>query len=211
MGHNVPAFSSLYRKRACFEKGQKGERRVGLILLAYLLLGTPLTVRASLGVSESGGAAQASIGALGVLAQLDARLVLADGKLRLMPRYGRRKKRGRAKSAGRVWREVLRMAMKASDGVRLDVRVRLGLGEAHATAMAAGAVRASASALLASMGVPLWGEMRVAPDFAAPGFLLSARCIFSFTPGDIMVAALGAAGKKLRKEGFTWLSIPSRA
>ena len=184
---------------------------MGLILLAYLLMGTPVTVRVSLGVSGAGGAAQASIGALGVLAQIDALLRLEGKKLRFVPRYGPQKKRGKNKSAGHLWREVLRAALRAARLVRFDVRMRLGLGEAHATAMAAGAVRAFLSSLLASRDEPLSGELVVAPDFAAPGFLLTARCIFSFTPGDIMIAALGVAAKKMRKEGFTWLSIPSRA
>ena len=184
---------------------------MGLIVLVYLLLGTPLTVRASLGVSGAGGVAQASVGTLGVLAQIDARLCLCERKLRFIPRYGTQKRQRRGKSAGHIWREVLRAALRSSEVIHIDVRARLGLGEADATAVAAGAVRALLTSLLASRDEPLEGALVVVPDFSAPGLLLTARCIFSFTPGDIMIAALSAATKKMRKEGFTWLSIPSRA
>ena len=190
---------------------KKGAKRVGLILLTYLLLGTPVTVRACFGLSGAGGAAQASIGALGLSAQIDALLRFNGKKLRFVPRYGAQRKRGRKKSAGHLWREALRAAIRGTNLVHLDVRMRLGLGEAHATAQAAGAVRALLLALLASRDEPFSGGVIVAPDFSGPGLLLTARCIFSFTPGDIMFAALGAATKKLRNEGFTWLSIPSRA
>ena len=184
---------------------------MGLILLVYLLLGTPLTVRASIGVSGAGGVAQASIGALGMLAQIDARLCLKGKRLQLEPRYGTQKKRRRGKSAGHIWREALRAALRSSERIHVDVRARLGLGEADATAMAAGAVRALLASLLASRDEPLEGALIIVPDFSAPGLLLTARCIFSFTPGDIMIAALQTAAKKVRKEGFTWRSIPSRA
>ena len=192
--------------------GKKGERRVAMILLAYLLLGVPVTVRASAGLSNLEGAAQVSLSALGACLQRDAVLRWGPGpRPRLCARYARSPKSGAGAGpdAALVWR-ILHAALRASRVRHLRVGVRLGLLEAQQTAVAAGAVRALLTSVLAASREVQGCEVAVVPDFAAPGLLLSARCIFSFTPGDIMFAALGAAASKLRKEGFTWHSIPSK-
>lgn len=184
---------------------------MGWVALAYLLLGASVTVRASAGLCGAGGAAQVSIGALGVCAQLDAVLALEDGRLRLTPRYGTQRQRRRGKRPGAVWRDALRKALHASGGARAQVCVRLGLPEAHETALAAGAARALLASLLAAASDEASWELVVRPDYAEPGLLLTARCIFSFTLGDIMFAALRAAANQRWKEGTRWLSIQSRA
>ena len=47
--------------------------------------------------------------------------------------------------------------------------------------------------------------------FAAQDAAATARCIVSMRVGDIMLAAAKAGGRKKRKEGLQWKSIPSRA
>lgn len=197
---------------------------MGAVLLAYLLLGAHVTVRAQAGLSAAGGTAQASIGALGLRAQLDATLTLQGGRLRLTPRYGARRERGK-KSAGRAWRAALRTALRVSRGAFIQIHLRAGLPEAHETALLTGAARAVLSSLLAAQGGAARCELAVRPDYVSSGLVLTARCIFSFTPGDIMLAALregvkkrlpahrAAKEKRLKsgeKRGNAW-PIPSRA
>ena len=190
--------------------GKKGAKRVAMIVLAYLLLGVPITVRVSLGVSNLEGALQVSLGALGIALQRDA-LLRWEPRPKLCDRYEQPQKK--KAHGGLDTPQVLHLARTALHAARFErfqVAVRLGLLEAHQTAVAAGAVRALLTSVLAAAREVHSCEVTVAPDFASPGLLLTARCIFSFTPGDIMFAALGAAVSKLRKEGFTWHSIPSK-
>lgn len=192
--------------------GKKGAKRVAMIVLAYLLLGVPVTVRASIGISNLEGAAQVSLGALGVALQRDAMLRWGPGiRPGLRARYENSPKRktGGGMDMARLL-HLARTALRAARVQRFQIGVRLGLLEAQQTAVAAGAVRALLSSVLAASREVQTCEVAVVPDFASPGLLLTARCIFSFTPGDIMFAALGAAVSKLRKEGFTWHSIPSK-
>ena len=181
------------------------------ILLAYLLLGVPVTVRASVGISNLEGAAQVSLSALGVALQRDARLCWTPGP-GLRARYGRPQKGktlGKADAARAL--RFARAALRASRFARFQVGARIGLLEAQQTAVAAGALRALLTSVLAAAPRARACEVAVVPDFAGAGLLLSARCIFAFTPGDIMVAAIGAAVRKRRKEGLTWhSSIPSK-
>lgn len=178
-------------------------------LVAYLLLGARITVRAGAAICDGGGAACASVTALGIELRTDAVLALRDGRLRFFPRYERARKRKTRSGAWKTARLALRL-LRTADGARVSVRVRLGLFEAHETAVAAGAARALASALLATLHGAR-GEVSVAPDFGGPCLTASARCIFSLTAGDIMFAALRASAKKLRGGGSVWRSIPSRA
>ena len=74
-----------------------------------------------------------------------------------------------------------------------------------------GGIRAAADGLLAGLGRTECSDIRVTADFAARGVWAAARCIVSMRVGDIMLAAAKAAGRKKRKEGLQWKSIPSRA
>ena len=101
--------------------------------------------------------------------------------------------------------------LKAADWELIALHMRAGLEDAGATAMLAGGIRAAADGLLAGLGRTECSDIRVTADFAARGVWAAARCIVSMRVGDIMLAAAKAAGRKKRKEGLQWKSIPSRA
>ena len=82
----------------------------------------------------------------------------------------------------------------------------IGLGPGDPDLMSVRAHR-----LLAGLGRTGCSDIRVTADFAARGVWAAARCIVSMRVGDIMLAAATAAGRKKRKEGLQWKSIPSRA
>ena len=92
-----------------------------------------------------------------------------------------------------------------------DVRLRIGTQDASLTALIAGAVRSLGASLEAVVGQRFPCEVQAEPVFSAPCFALSARCIFSLVPGDIMFAVAKAAVKKMQREGFSWRSIPLKA
>ena len=93
---------------------------------------------------------------------------------------------------------------------RIAIHLRMGLGDACQTAVAAGAAQALICALLASAGYGQACELRIVPEFS--GTCLHARLqgIFSCQVGDIILAALKTACRN-RKEGLKWTSIPLRA
>lgn len=188
-----------------------------LVALIYLLLCMPVTVRASVGLSDAQNAVQTSVFALGVGMRFDGVIEKrADGlALHLTPRYGERKRkrheRMRSLSSLKKAKPFLVAAMNEVEFTRLDLHMRLGMEEAWSTAVTAGAIRAAAASLLSCLQNVPPCDLRVEADFRAPCFLLTAHCIFSAMPGDIMFAVIKTAVKKTRKEGFKWISIPSRA
>lgn len=185
------------------------------VYILYLLLCLPVTVRAALGVNDVQSTVRLSVGAL--LAQADFEGVLERRgtlALRLKPRYGGGKGAGLPglrRGTIRAARPFVRAVLDAASWQTLEIRLRLGLEEAWSTAVAAGAVRALARALLAGLRRAPPCDLRVDADFRAPCMVMTARCIFSVRAGDIMLAAVKTAVKKTQKEGVAWISIPSRA
>ena len=94
---------------------------------------------------------------------------------------------------------------------QIDLQARIGLDDAAATALLCGAIFSAGNALTALAGHRTRSDIRVDADYRTPCFTLYARCIFSLVPGDIMFAVAKAAVNMTRKEGFKWLSTPSRA
>ena len=94
---------------------------------------------------------------------------------------------------------------------QLDLHAHIGLDDAAATALLCGAIFSAGNALTALAGHRTRSDIRVDADYRTPCFTLYARCIFSLIPGDIMFAVAKAAVNMTRKEGFKWLSTPSRA
>lgn len=199
---------------ARLEKGQKGIFPVLLaVYIVYLLLCVPITVRASVGVNDVQSAARASVHALLVGASFDGVAVRRDGGLvwRLAPRYGGGRTDGGRIRKIKAARPFAAAILRAAHWRRLEVRMRVGTQEAWSTALAAGSARALALALLAQMRHLPPCDLRVDADFRSPCMVLTARCIFSVRAGDIMLAVLKTAVKKTQKEGFKWISIPSKA
>lgn len=188
-----------------------------LIALFYLLLCVPVTVRLCIGLSDAQSTVEASAFAMGIGMRFDGIIEQKSGALtlRLKPRYGAglRKPHMKAPSldALRRAKPFILAAMREVEFTHLDLHMRLGMEEAWSTAVAAGAIRAAASAVLSCLKNVPPCDLHVEADFRAPCFLMSAHCIFSAMPGDIMFAVIKTAVKKTQKEGFKWISIPLRA
>lgn len=186
-----------------------------LVFLLYLLLSLRVTVRLSAGIGAQQSAVSASVGALGLWVRYEGVIVLEGAKPHVQPRYGSKKRKGkklkqRLDRCKRLW-PWLRALVPCLDFARCDLLLRIGLGQADETAVAAGALRAAISALAASLPAAPPLRLHVQADFERPAFLGVGHCIFSFALGDIMFAAARFALRKTRREGFGWISIPLRA
>ncbi len=182
---------------------------MALAAMVYLLACMPVTVCASFFIDGMQGAARLRVEALCVRLEWDWTLRLTP-KPAARARYGRKER----KRGGKGGADALRAALslwRRDPGARGEVAVRLGLPGARETALAVGGARAALLALLSPLGARGRVHWLVEPDFFSPGLLACGRCIFAVTPGDISIAAIKAAASKLRKEGATWHSIPSRA
>ena len=185
--------------------------------LLYFVLSTRVLMDASAGLSGAQGTAALSLRAGGLCLRFDGVLERAGAQLslRYQPRYGERMLkektlRARASSLRRsAW--AIRAGLRAVHWGQADVYLRVGTDEAWSTALFAGAARSLAAALTAASGGRIPCDVRVDASFDEPAFLLTARCIFSAAPGDIMFAVARAAVKKTQREGFRWLSIPLKA
>ena len=119
--------------------------------------------------------------------------------------------------AGVQWRKIragwplMRAALGAIHWGQADVDLCIGSGDAALTAMVSGASGALIAAFQALLGAHCPCRVRIQPVFGGQHFALSARCIFSAAPGDIISAVVRAAVKKTQREGFSWLSTLSKA
>ena len=167
----------------------------------YLLLA--LRVRISLEGSLCGGMGSLvlSAGAAGVYIRFDGIIRQEDSRifLALVPRYAARSKKKRTKKAhGKSIRIIRRYLWFAKTGrmERLSLQARIGLGDAAGTAVAAGALRALASAVFERAGHGAQTDVYVSPDFERAVFAVRVRCLFSCQPGDMMLAAVRYAMRK---------------
>lgn len=108
-------------------------------------------------------------------------------------------------------RKMLRAALRCARWGQTDVAVRMGTGDAAQTAVLAGGLRAGAEAFRLAAGRRFPLLFLIEPDFRQVCFAVDARCIFSFSPGDIMLAVLLAAVKKNAGGEFRWKSIRLKA
>ena len=120
-------------------------------------------------------------------------------------RAGERAKRVHAK------RKMIRAALRCARWGQTDVAIRIGMGDAAQTAVLAGGLRAGAQALSAAAGRRFPLLVRIEPDFSRVCLSVEARCIFSFVPGDIMLAVILAAVRKNAGGEFRWKSIRLKA
>lgn len=85
---------------------------------------------------------------------------------------------------------------------KLAIRARLGLGDAAASAMAAGLVCILAAGLCAVSDAP--PEIDVQPDYAHTAFVLHAQGIFCLRLGHIIGAGLAGAGRFCKEALMQW-------
>lgn len=192
---------------------KRGGMRMPLVFLLYLLLSMRVTVRLLACMEAGHSVISVSVGAFGLWLRLDGVIVPEGKRLGVRLRYGakRQGKHRHRKTDRRAQRRWLRAVLPLLDVQRLEIDVLAGLGQADQTAVAVGAIRASVSALLAAWGLKPAAALRVQAGFEHAAFWARGHCIFSFVPGDIMLAAARLALRKMRREGFGWISIPLKA
>lgn len=102
---------------------------------------------------------------------------------------------GRLREKEKRRNRVKRSALRAFQIESVETFMRVGLGDAASTAVAAAALQAMLSAMAAVWCVPIY---RSSIDRQSSGVCLaaSACCIFSASLGDIMFAAVKAAAKE---------------
>lgn len=187
-----------------------------MCMTVYTLLAVRVVVHADISLNEVQSTVALNLRAWGVCLRMDGTIAWEGTHVHVQRRYAKLKPRRS------LWRrpqlEDLRKnkwwiaaALRSLHWGAADIYLRSGTDEAWSTALLAGAMRSLAAAFTAVMGQRMPCDVRVDADFDEPGFLLSARCIFSAVPGDIMMAVIKEAVKKTQREGFKWLSIPSRA
>ncbi len=177
--------------------------------IVYLLLCAPVTVRLVLSFNDIQSAARACVSALFLDADLEGLMVRKSGTIHL---------KSRKKPEMQLTRQQIGMAkplfaevMRAAHWEKMELRIRIGTGNAATTALAAGSVRAAGLSVLSCVKNRPPCDFRVEPVFKTPCVLIYARCIFFVRAGDIMIAAVKTAVKKMQKEGFKWINIPSKA
>ena len=174
---------------------------MALVFALYLLLCVRVTADIRAGLADGRIQFSASVGVLMLEARIDGSVEGAKVRLNIPIRGFPEKPDG--KKIRQSW-PAARAVLKAADWELIALHMRAGLEDA-------GAIRAAVDGLLAGLGRTGCSDIRVTADFAARGVWAAARCIVSMRVGDIMLAAAKAAGRKKRKEGLQWKSIPSRA
>ena len=184
------------------------------IALMYILLCIRFQVRLEASFEDGQGGAVFCVGAWGIYMKREFVLVRGENAciVRFVPRGSIKKRKKNPASAfiSRFLRNYMLDSLRRGRFERLEVCLRLGLGDACETAVAAGAVRAMLCSLLASSGSLRVCELRIVPEFSCACLRAHLRGIFSCQLGDIMLAALKTALRK-RKEGLKWTNIPLRA
>ena len=122
----------------------------------------------------------------------------------------RSKAKGQVQKAKQFW-PLIKAVIRTICWGQTDAYLHLGMQDAALLAMVSGALNAFGAALQAIAGQRFPFRMKTRTAFQTSGFELSARCIFSLVPGDIIFAVAKAAVKKTQREGFSWLSIPLKA
>ncbi len=174
---------------------------MALVFALYLLLCVRVTADIRAGLADGRIQFAASVGVLMLEAHVGGSVEGAKVRLNIPIRGFPEKPDGRKIRQG--W-PAARAVLKAADWEVIALHMRAGLEDA-------GGICAAADGLLAGLGRTECSDIRVTADFAARGVWAAARCIVSMRVGDIMLAAAKAAGRKKRKEGLQWKSIPSRA
>ena len=93
--------------------------------------------------------------------------------------------------------------MRNVDARKLGVKARLGLGDAAASAMAAGIMCILAAGFCAVADAP--PEIDVQPDYAHRTFVLRAQGMFCLRLGHIIGAGLAGAGEFCKEAFRRWI------
>lgn len=168
--------------------------------MIYLFLSMPVSGRMTLVSNGAQGDMQLFLRAWWLSLRRVKRLDIGRGSAHTNG-HGRRK---------RGSKKLYAAALRAVHWGQTDMTIRVGLGDAAYTAVFVGGLQAGGNAFAAAIGHRFPLLVRVQPDFEHLCFSVEAYCIFSFVPGDIILAVLlAAAGKRSGNAGgkFRWKSI----
>lgn len=179
---------------------------LGAIAALYLLLALRIHLEAEGFVHGGTGGLTLHVGAAGLVLHLEGKLQ-RDQEGILLSMTSRRSRsirlsrptRQQEKRMRKAW-PYARAALRAGRVEGLGLQIRLGLEDAAETAIAAGALAAILSALLAGLGGGMPWALRVTPDFKGAGFAARGHCTFSFQSGDIVAAVMKTALKRAGRE-----------
>lgn len=180
--------------------------------LVYAALDTRVQIQFNVDVNSLQSALSVSVRAWGMAARFDGLLVKEGHGLaiRVEPRYPKAKD-DKAKpppdklTRQQRWKEsrcfVLPVLRCIESGI-IALRVRIGLDDAAATAMTAGAIRSAAAGIMAYLGIQIPSEIRVEPDFGKAGFVMHAHGVFAIKPGDAIGAMVMEVVRQKASKGL---------
>lgn len=179
-----------------------------LAALVYWFLAMRIRIHAGVYLCGRTGSFFVQAEAWGMSLRTDGEFLCGEGSLQ--PVLRRRYTSGHAaRKRSAVLPKCLRWLLHAGTTECFSAYVRIGLGDACVTALAAGGIRAAGTALLACVGLPR--TLQVVPDYQNACFCLTAEGILAVSPGDIVFAAIKNRSRKKKEEGFKWKDIPLRA
>ena len=174
------------------------------IALLYMLLCVRVRVRLEGSFEDGKGSAVLGVGALGIHLRREYALVIGTNGLaaHAVKRCGEAKKKKNPASAwiSRFMKDYAIKALRSGRFDHLVIHVHLGLGDACATAIAAGAVHALACSALAAWGSLRVCDLSITPEFDRLCLRARGRSVFACQTGDMLLAAIKAALNH-RKEG----------
>lgn len=173
---------------------------LGLIAALYSLLALGVHIRLEAAVWDDQGSLSVQISAAAFQLRSDAEIGWKQGRLRIVRRSKRRREKRTQRQGGRLAFRLLKTAMRRGWMKRLHLHGRIGLEDACATALAAGAIRALAAAMLRKPHSSGIQEICIEPDYECACLRGYVFCIFSCPLGDIMLAVLKAAVSKSGKK-----------
>ena len=179
---------------------------LGAIAALYLLLALRIHLEAEGFVHGGTGELALRVGAAGMALHLEGQLrrdregLLLSMTSRRSRSIRLRRPTGQQEQRMRMAWPYVRAALRAGRLEGLGLQIRLGLEDAAETAIAAGALAAILSALLAGLGGGMPWALRVTPDFRNAGFSAQGRFACSFQAGDIVAAVTRTAIKRAGRE-----------
>lgn len=176
------------------------KRGDGMLIIpaVYLLMCLPVYLRADAYVCDTGAGLHVFVGMMGIGVRADIRLLFEDGRLRIV----RRQTKGRKRQGPADWgllRRFLRAMIRRAHASHIAVSAHIGTGDAAATALLAGALQAVLSAAACRVKGQR-ADIHVNPSYDRTALCLCAGGILLASGGDIIGALIRDAFIERRSE-----------
>lgn len=168
------------------------------VALAYILLCVSIHVRLEASWINAQGSATFSVGVLGVYLHRDFVMTAHACSVQVQTRYGRIEK-GKPRNTSHRIQSWLVHAVRSRRFEQVAFNLRLGLGDACATAVAVGAVNMLARTLLASVHDYRLCDVHIIPDFTKICLCANLQGTISYRLGDVILAVIK---RMYRKKGW---------